>query len=268
MFVFILFPFPGQSQSSSLIMGARANGMGYAASGLADSWAMFGNIGGLAGVESATAAFSYHAHPSFRPFDRVAAVFAVPMQIGVVGAGVFRFGDALYSEQVARLGFASQVGIASLGVQAGYVQYRADGFGTRGAVTLGLGGITKLTPWLSVGVSITNLNQPTLSEATQERVPALLTAGLALRPSALVLIVTEIEKDLDYAATWRTGLEYIAHKKFMARTGFTLHPQAAFLGFGFKGTMLSLDYALQFQQVPGVSHQATASYRLHKKKKT
>jgi len=249
-------------------MGARANGIGYAASGLADSWSLFGNVGGLAAVESVTGAFSYHAHPSFRPFDRMAAVVAVPVKPGVAGVGVFRFGDDLYSEQVARLGFASQVGIASLGVQASYVQYTAEGFGTRGAVTLGLGGITRLTPWLSVGVSITSLSQPVISDDTQERVPAVLTAGLALRPSALVLVVTEIEKDLDYAPTWRTGLEYTAHKKFTARTGFMLHPQAAFLGFGFKGTVLTLDYALQFQQVPGVSHQATVGYRLRKKKKT
>jgi hypothetical protein len=242
--------------------------MAYAASGLADQWSLFGNIGGLAGTESSTAAFSYHAHPSFKSFNRTAAVFATPLKLGVAGIGIYRFGDDLYSEQVARLGFASQLGIASLGMQASYVQYSAEGFGTRSVVTLGLGGITRLTPWLSVGVSISNLNQPVISEATQERVPTLLTMGLALRPSPLVLVVTEIEKDLDYAPTWRTGLEYIAHKKFMARTGFTLHPQAAFLGFGFKGTVLTLDYALQFQQMPGVSHQATMGYRFRKKKKT
>jgi len=267
MIVFLLFPIRGRSQSTSLIMGARANGMGYAASGLADSWSLFGNVGGLAVVESATGAFSYHAHPSFRAFDRAAAVMAVPVKVGVVGAGVFRFGDDLYSEQVARLGFASEVGIASLGAQASYVQYQAEGFGTRGAITLGLGGITKLTPWLSVGVSINSLNQPVISEDTQERLPTVLTAGLALRPSGLVLVVTEVEKDLDYTPMWRTGLEYVAHKKFMCRTGFTVHPQAAFLGFGFKGTVLTLDYALQFQQVPGVSHQATLGYRFRKKKK-
>jgi hypothetical protein len=249
-------------------MGARANGMAYAASGLADQWSIFGNIGGLTGTESPTAACSYQAHPSFKSFNRTAAVFAAPLKLGVAGVGVYRFGDDLYSEQVARLGFASQLGIASLGVQASYVQYRAEGFGTRGVVTLGLGGITKLTSWLSVGVSISNLNQPVISDATQEHLPTILTAGLALRPSTLVLVVTEIEKDLDYSPTWRTGLEYTAHKKFMARTGFALHPQAAFLGFGFKGTVLTLDYALQFQQTTGVSHQATAGYRFHKKKKT
>lgn len=251
-----------------MIMGARSNGMGYAASGLSDSWALFGNIGGLAGVTSAGAAVSYSVQPSFRSFDRVAAVFALPLKVGVAGVGLFRFGDALYSEQVARVGFASKVGIASIGAQAGYVQYRAEGFGSRGVITLGLGGISQLSQQLSVGVSITNLNQPVISDATQERVPTILTAGLALRPSPAVLIVTELEKDLDYDPTWRTGMEYIAHKKFMARTGFTLGPQAAFLGFGFKGTVLTIDYAIQFQQTTGVSHQTTAGYRFRKKQKT
>lgn len=248
-------------------MGARANGMAYATSGLSDAWAMFGNIGGLAGVESTTSAVSYHAHPTFPSFNRTAAVLAMTVKPGVAGLGVFRFGDDLYSEQVARLGFASKLGIASLGIQAGYVQYRAEGFGSRGVVTLGLGGITRLTPWLSVGVSITNLNQPVISATTAERIPTLLTAGVALRPSPLLLVITEVTKDLDYTATWRTGLEYTAHKKFMARTGFTLHPQAAFAGAGFKTSTFTLDYALQFQQVPGVSHQATLGYRFVKKKK-
>jgi hypothetical protein len=265
-FVFAL-ALAGHSQSASLIMGARANGMAYAASGLSDSWSLFGNIGGLTGVESPTASVSYHAHPSFQSFNRTAAVFATPVKPGVAGIGVFRFGDELYSEQVARVGFASQLGIASLGIQAGYVQYRAEGFGTRGVVTFGLGGITRLTSWLSVGVSITNLNQPIISTATQERLSPLLVAGVALRPSPLILVITEVAKDLDYTATWRTGLEYTAHKKFMARTGFTLHPQAAFAGAGFKTSTLTLDYALQFQPIPGISHQATLGYKFLKKKK-
>lgn len=258
----------GFCQSASLLMGARSNGLAYASSCLSDPWSLFANAGGLAGIASVTGALSYQVHPSIRSFDRVAAVAALPFKPGVAGVGLFRFGDDLYSEQAVRLGFASQLGITALGAQLSYLQYHAEGFGTRGAVTLGLGGITRLTPWLSVGVSITNLNQPVISNATGERVPALLTAGIALRPSGLVLIVIEIEKDLDYAATWRTGLEYTAHKKFFARTGFALHPNAAFLGVGFKAASFTFDYAIQFQQAPGMSHQATVGYRLVKRKKS
>jgi hypothetical protein len=197
----------------------------------------------------------------------MAAVVAAPIKFGVTGIGLFRFGDDLYSEQVACVAFANTFGLASLGLKLNYIQYNATGYGTKQVLSVGFGGIARITSQLSIGTYITNLNQPLISKSDQERLPTRLTAGIALKPSETVVIITEIEKDLDHKSTWKTGLEYDVNKKFSARTGFSLQPDAAYLGFGFKSNKLNIDYALQYHALLGSSHQATVGYRIKARKK-
>ncbi len=242
-------------------MGARANGMAYSSACLTDVWALTNNIAGLARTEHATAAFAYHAIPSFKFFNRMAAVFAVPVKTGVAGAGVFRFGDDLYNEQLLSLGFANTFGLASLGLKLNYVQYHAEGMGVSRAFTVSFGGLATLTEQLSFGAHILNVNQPVINEWTGERIPTRLTAGLAFKPSEKVTLTAEIEKDLEYAATWKSALEYWVFRKIAFRTGFNLHPGTGFFGLGFKSRRFDLDYAMQFSDPFGLSHQASITYQ-------
>jgi hypothetical protein len=84
--------------------------------------------------------------------------------------------------------------------------------------------------------------------------------GLGFRPSDKVFIITEIEKDLDYQATWHNGLEYTIYKKIFFRTGFTMNPNAAYFGLGGQKKNIKVDYALALNQLTGQSHQASAAY--------
>jgi hypothetical protein len=248
-------------------MGARANGMGYASSCLTDEWSLFGNAGGLSKVEKPAGSFSYHAIPSFKSFNRTSAVFVIPLKFGVAGAGIFRFGDDIYNEQVASVAFSNTFGLASLGLKVNYIQYQAEGFGSKGVMSLGFGGIARLTPHIHIGTYITNVNQPVISSIDGERLPTRITAGLAILPGEKITVVSEIEKDLRYSVLWKTGIEYRFNKNFSARTGFNLNPDAAFGGFGFKKNKLILDYAFQYQEFVGVSHQATAGYVFNRTRK-
>lgn len=240
-------------------MGARANGLAYASACVSDVWSLTNNIAGLAGTDHVTAGFSYHALPSFRFYNRMAAVFGVPMKAGAAGASLFRFGDDLYNEHILSLGFANTFGLASLGLKANYIQYRAAGMESRRAFTLSFGGIATLGPHLFFGAHIVNINQPVINELTGEKIPAQLVAGLAFKPSDKFFLATEIEKDLAYSATLKAGIEYHVVKSIAFRTGLNLNPEAGYFGVGFKGRKLHLDYALQFTHPTLLSHQATVS---------
>ncbi|HEY0740825.1 MAG TPA: hypothetical protein VGD40_05150 [Chryseosolibacter sp.] len=247
-------------------MGARALGMANAASCAGDEWAMFNNIGGLSKVSHLTAACSKYVIPSFKPFNRLAAVFAVPVKLGVAGAGFFRFGDDLYSEQLITVGYSNQFGIASLGVKMNYIQYHAEGFGTKSALAFSFGGIAELTPTFSIGAFADNINQPRLSSVTDERIPARFKVGTGFKLSEKVFATAELQKQSTDSPVVRAGLEYEVHKKFTARTGFNLNPQSAFGGIGFKLRKFKLDYAIQFHELLGAAHQATVIASLQKKK--
>lgn len=250
------------AQSVSAQVGARANGMGYASASLSDVWGTFNNPASQAKLERAAFGFTYDYHPTPSGSNRTAAVISVPLPIGVITGGTYRFGDDLYNEHIISGGFASKFGLASLGVQINYVQYSATGFGTKGVASINLGGIAELTPQLSIGAYIINLNQPKISG--EEKLPTKLVAGLGFKPIEKVFIAAELEKDLDFEATWKMGIEYAFHKKFSARTGYNLHPNIGFFGLGFKTRKFTIDYALQYNVLLGLSHQASIGYQFIK----
>jgi hypothetical protein len=247
-------------------MGARVYGTGRTSSCLSDEWSMLNNIGGLANVERPIAAFAQEINPSLISFNRTAATVALPISFGVTGMSLFRFGDDLYSEQMISLGFANTFGITSIGVKLNYIQYKVDGFGRKGMFSVSAGGITKLTKKILIGTYITNINQPKLSNTDRERLPTIITAGLGVNVSETIFITTEIEKDLDFDPTWKTGMEYSINKKFKARTGFNINPDAFFAGCGFTLTKLKFDYAFQYNPSLGNSHHASAAYFFKRKK--
>ncbi len=253
------------AQSTTTQMGARAFGLARTSSCLQDEWSMLGNIGGLGKAEKPVAAFTQEINFSIRSFSRTAASCVVPLSYGVAGLSLFRFGDALYSEQIVSVGFGNTFGITSIGVKLNYIQYRADGFGTKGLLSLSTGGITQLSKKILIGVYITNINQPKMSQTDHERLPTIVTAGLGVNASENIFVTTEIEKDLAYDPVWKTGMEYSFNNKFKARTGFNINPDAFFIGCGFVSSRLKLDYAFQYNPQLGNSHQASVAYQFKRK---
>lgn len=247
-------------------MGSRSAGMGYTSACIEDEWSLFNNVAGLASIKNAATAVAYDTQPSFKSFDRMAAVFTLPVKIGVAATGIFRFGDELYNEQIISLGFANTFGLASLGLRADYIQYKAQGFGTKGTVSFSLGGIAKLTEKILVGAHITNLNQPNLSSVENEKLPTMLILGVGFKLSSKTFVSTEVQKELDYFLKWKGGLEYQPFEKFSFRTGFNVNPNAAFVGFGFKRKTLKADYAYHYSFSLGSRHQATIAYHFSKQK--
>lgn len=254
------------AQSISTQMGARPAGMGYASSGNFDEWSLFNNPGGLGKIEQINAAFGLEVQSQLKGANRMAALFNHPLKWGTLSAGIFRFGDNLYNEQALSIGFGNQVGIASLGVKANVIQYQASGFGVFRAITFDFGGITELTEKIFLSAYILNLTQSRIGE-DNEPLPTRLTAGISYRPGKNIFITTELSKELDYASTWRTGLEYSIQQKVFFRTGYNLNPNAAFFGVGIDKKKIRFDYSVQLNHLTGASHQASASYWLLQKNK-
>ena len=256
------------SQSSLMFtgMGGKAAGMGYASSCLQDEWSLFHNTAGLSYLKKSVVATSYDARPQIQGANRMALVGAVPTPIGTGAVGVFRFGDDVYNEQKIALGFSNRLGLASLGASINYLQYQALGFGTKSLFTFNLGGLATLTPSFFVGAYIQNVNQPVLSESSEERLSTSLSLGVGYSPSEKVWLTGEIQKQLEVSPTYKIGMEYKPEKKFAARTGMNLYPNKLFLGIGFISTRLTLDYAYEYSMTGlGSSHQASLAYHLKKK---
>lgn len=248
------------------MMGARAGGLGYTSAVIDDEWSLFNNVGGLGKIKQQSGNFAYEARPALVAANRMAASFLTHTKAGTLGAGIFRFGDDVYSEQMVSIGYGNQIGNTSLGSKVNYIQYRAENFGPHTAFSLDFGGITEIAKSITVGAYITNLTQSKLIGTDGERLPTKLVAGVGFKPSEKVFLATEIEKDIDYQSTWKTGLEYNFYQKVFFRTGFNLNPNAAFFGLGLHKKNLKVDYAIRFGQLMGTAHQLSASYLFSSKK--
>lgn len=255
-----------KAQSVSTRLGGRAAAMGYASFSAADASAFFNNVGALAHIAQSTVHFCYEAATQIPGANRTGVALSLATPVGTAAIGIFRFGDPLYNEQILSVAFGNRIGITSLGSKINYVQYQADGFGTRSAVTIDLGGLTQITKQVSVGAGIFNITQSNISD--DEELPVILVAALGFQPNQQFLLAIEIEKRAASPAAFKTGVEYSIYKKLFIRTGFNLNPTAVCGGIGAKTNRISIDYAMKFSYTLGFTHQASASLQLkppHKK---
>lgn len=248
------------AQSVGTRIGARHSGMGYASFTVADDAALFNNIGGMARIENPVALFCYELAPELQGGNRTAAAISIPSAIGVFALGAFRFGDALYSEQLLTVGFGHRLGSTSLGAKLNHVQYSADGFQTQTTMTFDVGGLTQITPQLFVGGGIFNVTQACIAE--HEPLPVILVAAIGYQPDERIHLVAEAEKKLGYPLRTRYGLEYEIARKIFVRTGVNLNPTALFIGLGARTRRLNYDYSISFVSALGFIYQASATCRL------
>ncbi len=261
--VFVIFFSLQISFAQSVNVHVRAAGMGRAFVTLQGGWSAFGNIGGMAKVKSISALFAYENRFGFvEGFQSVAAGIIVPIPIGNASLSAYRFGDALFSQQKLSLGWAHQISRMGIGVQANYWQHHAEGYGSRANLAIDVGGVAAIIPELTFGLHIANVNQAKLSET--ERIPTVINAGLAYQPVKPLIFVIETEKDVDFDAVFKLGMEYKIIEKLRLRTGISTRPVRLHYGFGVYLKKFVIDYALVTHPQLGVSNQVSVSYRIKK----
>ncbi len=251
------------AQGSSIFIGARAQAVGYASACLDDEWSIFNNVAGLGRISHTSISFTYDALPSMSAFNRTALAITWSEKIAAA-LGFYRFGDDTYQEQLICIGTGRSWKNTSVGIKVNYIRYSITGIGSKNLVSVSMGGMSKLTSKMTVGAHVVNVYQPYISKVDDERMPTILVAGILFRLTDKVTVVTEVEKDFNYKPTWKWGIEYVMHKKFTARTGYNLYPQAAFFGFGFRLRKFLADYGYQFTPFVGSRHQVSIAYAVNK----
>lgn len=253
------------------VRGARAAALGNSSVALAgEVWAVANNAAGLGEITRTTVGF-YGENRYFSSALNVAALnVALPLgkistdatvpgarpwaKNGVVGLEAQRYGGSLYNETRLGAGYGYRLGLISLGGRVDVLQVSIEGLGSRRVFFASLGGQTEIVPKrLSLGAYIYNLNQAKLASYQDERVPTVLKAGLAYRPTDQVLLTVETEKDVERDANFKAGLEYRPVAVLAARIGLASLTEQASAGIGLRFGGFELDYAAAFQQALGFS---------------
>ena len=269
------------------VRGARAAALGNASVALAgEVWSLGNNVAGLSGIQQPTVGF-YAENRYFSPALNVGSLMvALPLgrmpvapattadgaltapapaprawaRHGVVAFEAQRFGGVLYNETRVGAGYGYRFGQISLGGRVDVLQVSMEGLGSRRVLLGTLGGQLEIVPQrLSFGASLYNLSQTRLASYQDERVPTVLKAGLAYRPSGQVLLLVETEKDVEREANFKAGLEYRPVPVLAVRLGLASLTAQASAGVGVLAGAFQVDYAAAFQQALGFSQHLSVS---------
>jgi hypothetical protein len=196
----------------------------------------------------------------------MAAGAVLPLRYGNFGLSVQKLGDALYSEQIAGLAFSHKISHVQLGIKANYVQIHVGDLGTKGALVMEFGGVATITPQLSFGAHVYNLNQAKLARYQDERIATLMKTGLSYKPISQLMLNLEAQKDMDFPAMVKAGVEYEIVKNFYLRSGISTKPYINYFGLGLHKKRFHFDYALRTHAALGLSHHLSVTLAFEKKK--
>ncbi|MCH7396704.1 hypothetical protein MM236_01840 [Belliella sp. DSM 107340] len=254
-----------QSGIETLPQGARSVGMGNANLTLADSWAIFNNIGALGRLESSSAMVGYDHRFNLNELTTISAGAAIHSEKLQYGISVSSFGGEHFNQNNLGIGIANQLGIASLGIKINYFQTNIEGFGRTGSPVIEFGGMAELSSKLFFGAHIYNLTNSKISKNSFDRIPTVVSSGISYRPSEKLTVNIEAEKDILLDPLIKLGLEYNLKDRLWMRSGFNTNPSNIFFGLGFRPRNFIIDYAMTQNQYLGNTHHFSFGYLFQKK---
>ncbi len=241
--------------------GARAWGLGGATVTVRDTWAVFNNIAGITGAAVPAAGVFYDNRYNVKAFSNIAMGAVMPLKGATsAGLGISKWGDEYYNELKAGLGIAHKINFMSLGAQLTYHQTSIYDLGARRTFVLNMGGIAELIPQLHFGAHVYNVNQAKMAEYGNETLPTIMKAGFSYLPTAQLMLNLETEKELNYNAMLKAGIEYHLAKILRLRTGFSTQTGFSHFGFGVQHKGMMLDYALSTHSRLGWSNHLSLTY--------
>ncbi|HNW99475.1 MAG TPA: hypothetical protein PKK00_13800 [Bacteroidales bacterium] len=247
-------------------VGGRSAGMANASVTLNDFWSIYNNQSGLCGIKKISAGIYYENRFGLKNFGLKAGAVVMPIKAGVLGLSMNYFGYSMYNES--KIGFAYAKKFSenfSMGIQLDYLStHIAENYGNRSTVAGEIGLRYQLNKNLCIAGHIYNPARAKIAEYNDERILTVVKVGLSYLCSEKVLLNTETEKDIQYKAVFKAGVEYHPVKEIYFRTGIATNPFLNAFGFGIEIKNFKLDFATSYHQTLGFSPQFSMIFNVSK----
>ena len=239
---------------TAVAIGARSLGLGGAAVTFSSVNSVFSNQAGLVGIRNTSYSINSEQRFLLNEIRAVSAAVAHSFgKTGTLGLGVQYFGFSAYNEQRISLGYGRKLGDNfAIGTSLIWSNTAIPEYGNKGVFTFDIGMMAYISPKVSLGVEIFNPLRVKITD--DESLPAVLKIGFLYRPSKVVRIMAEVEKDIQFGLRTHWGAEYDVLKQLVLRFGLTTRPAEFSFGFGYKvKDKLRIDVAASYHQVLGVT---------------
>ena len=262
----ICFPTFLFAGNDNIHFGGRSAGMGHASVTLSDVWSSHHNQAGLGWLTKVEAGVFAQNRFLVKEMNYMGFAYAHPVKSGAFALSFTNFGYSQYGES--KLGLAYGLKFSERitgGVQINYHNTRiGNNYGSASVLSSEMGLQAKLTSKLELGLHLFNPTQAKLNDFNDERIPTIMRLGMAYTFSNKVFITLEAEKDIDFPANFKAGIEYKANEKIYLRGGIGASPTAATFGVGVYHKGLKFDLASSYHQVLGFIPEVSLTYVFEK----
>jgi len=263
LFTFILMSPLIAQNGTPTVAGARGLAMGDASVTFRDINSAFSNQAGLAFLDGMS--FTAFGEQRFllAEIGSYSAALAYPTNSGTFGLALNYFGYENYNEQKIGLAYARKLfeGVA-IGAQIDYLGTRIPEYGSAGKVTFELGVQADLLENFIIGAHIFSPIRTQLTDDEIDVIPTQLNVGIAYLPTEKVTLIVELEKDFDYTASFKGGIEYQLVDELSLRVGLGTNPIQNGFGIGIHLSKLDIDIAAAYHQLLGFTPGVSVSYNL------
>jgi len=213
---------------------ARGIAMGHTGLTLQQPGALFSNPAGIATQEAWSAQLWADNRFLIAELQSYNLGFILPTNSGSFGLTIHQFGFDAYTEQRIGLAFGRALTPSfQIGAQALYHRTNIPEFGSRGIFTFELGLQTQLLPTLRLGARAYNPLQQERTADGEEVLPTVFALGLGYSTSSQLLLLAEVEKDIDFPARFKGGLDYAFSQRFSLQVGVRTEPAEVSFGLAF-----------------------------------
>lgn len=267
LFFTLLIPSLLHAGGDNTPLGARSAGIGHASVALGgDLWSAHNNQAGLAFIREVQAGIFYENRFLVKALSMKALAVAIPVKRGTFGLDANMFGYTQYSEAKAGISYAMPFGEKfAAAVQLDYLSVRiGENYGRTSSFTGEIGFMARPVKNLWVGGHLYNPIRSKIASFNNERAPTIFRFGGNYSFSEKVFLSAELEKDVDFKASIRGGIEYHPVKEFYLRAGGGSHPGSTAFGFGIELKKFRLDLASSFHSVLGFTPHVGIQYGIAK----
>ena len=234
--------------------GAKSMAMGEVGTNLTGIHSLFTNQAGIADLEYMSFMVNAERRFDLNEIRSISAGFATKMSnAGVVGISIYSTGISEYTETKVGLAYGLRLfENLALGAQFDMINTRITEFGSTNSFTAEIGVITKLNDEISIGAHL--FSPITVNVIDDNDIPTNLRIGFKYQPSELVEFYGEFEKDIDFAESFKAGIDYEIIENFFLRTGIKTNPGTYSFGLGyFLKNGVGIEAAVAFHEILGAS---------------
>lgn len=243
---------------------SRAQALAGASATLKDSWSVFGNQAGLAGIKRPMIGGTFQNRFLVKELSTSAGLFILPVQSSIFALSLYQFGKTGYRQEKLGIAYARSLNPRlNVGMQFNYYRYfMAEENKTVGTYGMELGFQYRIIKKTILGFHVLNPYKTSIKAKSGEyNYPVRYALGSWVQLSNSFGFTAELEKQSSYPLVVKTGFEYNIMERLMLRTGFSTHPSQLTAGIGFEVKHLTIDLAVAYNQYLGNSPSASFQYQ-------